>query len=284
MKITTAVTCPTVRIHPASSRRPPRPPRSLLEGRFALGVGSGEALNEHILGDRWPQADERLEMLEEAVDVIRLLWQGGMQSHRGRHYRVENARLYDLPEQTPPILDLRIRSQGHESWPPRSATGTARVQPDGDLLQQYRKQGGTGESVGALKVCWDRAEGRARKLAHQLWPTEGVEGQLSQELSLPSHFVAAAAHVTQDMVAAMIPCGPDPERHVKAIEKFAEAGFDRIYVNQIGPEQEGFFDFYAKELRPRPGVLSAPRRRHCAWCWRFCRSANFYVFEKCEQA
>lgn len=105
--------------------------------------------------------------------------------------------------------------------------------------------------MGALKVCWGRDEAQARKLAHQLWPTEGVEGQLSQELPLPSHFEAAAAHVTEDMVAEMVPCGPDPERHVKAIEKFAEAGFDKIYVNQIGPEQEGFFDFYAKELAPR---------------------------------
>src|ERR1700710_2381571 len=104
MKVTTAVTCPTVRIHPAIIAQAAATSAVLLDGRFALGLGSGEALNEHILGDRWPEASERLEMLEEAVEGIRTLWQGGVQSHRGRHYRVEHARVYDLPEQTPPIL------------------------------------------------------------------------------------------------------------------------------------------------------------------------------------
>src|SRR5207302_2549099 len=104
MTVTTAVTCPTMRIHPAIIAQAAATSAVLLEGRFALGVGSGEALNEHILGGRWPEADERLEMLEEAVHVIRTLWQGGMRSHRGRHYRVEKARIYDLPERPPPIV------------------------------------------------------------------------------------------------------------------------------------------------------------------------------------
>src|SRR5205823_11434495 len=95
MHVTTAVTCPTVRIHPAIVAQAAATSAVLLQGRFTLGLGSGEALNEHILGDRWPEAEERLEMLEEAVQVIRTLWQGGVQSHRGRHYRVENARIYD---------------------------------------------------------------------------------------------------------------------------------------------------------------------------------------------
>src|SRR5436305_5308910 len=104
LRLTTAVTCPTIRTHPAVIAQAAATSAVLLEGRFTLGLGSGEALNEHILGDRWPQADERLEMLEEAVEVIRTLWQGGMQSHRGRHYQVEKARIYDLPNRPPPIL------------------------------------------------------------------------------------------------------------------------------------------------------------------------------------
>ena len=104
MKVTTAVTCPTIRIHPAVIAQAAATSTLLLDGRFALGVGSGEALNEHILGDRWPDADERLEMLEEAVQVIRTLWQGGFQDHRGTHYRVQHARIYDLPQTLPPIL------------------------------------------------------------------------------------------------------------------------------------------------------------------------------------
>ena len=250
LDVMTGVTCPTVRIHPVVLAQAAATSQAMLEGRFVFGVGSGEALNEHILGHRWPPVATRLEMLEEAVEVIRKLWEGGLVTHHSRYYTVENARLYSLPDAPPPIA---VSAFGPEAvaLAAKIGDGFVSVQPDGDLLQQYRKQGGTGDSIGALKMCWDRDEGRARKLAHQLWPTEGVEGQLSQELALPSHFDAAAAHVTEDMVAEMIPCGPDPERHVKAIEKFAEAGFDRIYVNQIGPEQEGFFHFYAKELRPR---------------------------------
>src|SRR3954452_15120140 len=104
LPVMTAVTCPTVRIHPAIIAQGAATSAVMLKGRFTLGVGSGEALNEHILGDRWPEADVRLEMLEEAVEVIRTLWQGGQQSHHGRHYTVENARIYDLPDQPPPIL------------------------------------------------------------------------------------------------------------------------------------------------------------------------------------
>ena len=128
------------------------------------------------------------------------------------------------------------------------------VKPGRDLLEQYRRQGGGGEAVAAMKVCWDRDEGRARKLVHQLWPTEALEGQLSQELALPAHFEAAASHVTEEMVAEKVPCGPDPERHVAAIQGFLDAGFDKVYVNQVGPDQEGFFEFYTRELRPRLGL------------------------------
>ena len=127
MDVTTAVTCPTVRIHPAVIAQAAATSAVMLDGRFALGVGSGEALNEHILGDRWPEADERLEMLEEAVEVIRMLWEGGVQDHRGRHYRVEHARIYDLP-------DRRRRSSSRASAPRRSSwrrgSGTATAPSD----------------------------------------------------------------------------------------------------------------------------------------------------------
>ncbi len=250
LDVITGVTCPTIRIHPVVLAQAAATSQSMLGGRFVFGVGSGEALNEHILGHRWPPVATRLEMLEEAVEVIRKLWQGDLVTHHGRYYTVENARLYTLPDTPPPIA---VSAFGPEAaaLAAKIGDGFVSVNPGGDLLQQYRMQGGIGPAVGALKVCWGRDEGQARKTAHHLWPTEAVEGQLSQELPLPSHFEAAAANVTEDMVAEMVPCGPDPERHLKAIEKFAEAGFDKIYVNQIGPEQEGFFDFYAKELRPR---------------------------------
>jgi G6PDH family F420-dependent oxidoreductase len=128
------------------------------------------------------------------------------------------------------------------------------VQPDRELLERYRKNGGKGRAIGALKVCWNEDEQVARKLAHELWPTEAVEGQLAQELALQSRFEAAAANVTEDLVAKEVACGPDPEVHVEAIKKYLDAGFDEVYINQIGPDQEGFFRFYETELRHRLGA------------------------------
>jgi G6PDH family F420-dependent oxidoreductase len=249
-KVTTGVTCPTVRIHPAILAQAAATAQILLQGNFVFGVGSGEALNEHILGHRWPPVDTRLEMLEEAVEVIRQLWGGGLVSHHGRYYTVENARIYSAPDLPPPIL---VSAFGPEAADvaARIGDGFVTVQPDRELLERYRSKGGKGRAIAALKVCWDQDEKRARKLAHELWPTEGVEGQLAQELPLPSHFEAAAANVTEEMVADLVACGPDPERHVAAILKYVEAGFDEVYVNQIGPDQEGFFRFYERELRPR---------------------------------
>lgn len=250
LPVMTGVTCPSVRIHPVILAQAAATSQSLLQGRFVFGVGSGEALNEHILGDKWPPVSSRLAMLEEAVDVIRKLWEGGLVTHYGRFFTVENARLYTLPDSPPPIAVSAFGPEATEVAA-RIGDGFVTVKPGRESLERYRSHGGKGEAVAALKVCWDRDEGRGRKLAHHLWPTEGVEGQLSQELSLPSHFEAAAAHVTEDMIADLIPCGPDPERHVAAIQSFLEAGYDKVYVNQIGPDQEGFFQFYARELRPR---------------------------------
>jgi G6PDH family F420-dependent oxidoreductase len=249
-KVTTGVTCPIVRIHPAVLAQAAATSQLLLDGRFVFGVGSGEALNEHILGHRWPPAETRLQMLEEAVDVIRQLWEGGLVTHHGTFYTVENARIYSIPDTPPPIVVSAFGPKATDVAA-RIGDGFVTVQPDKELLQRYRAQGGAGPSIAALKVCWDQDEKRARKTAHELWPTEGVEGQLSQELALPSHFEAAAKHVTEDMIADMTACGPDPERHLAAITKYLDAGFDEVYVNQIGPDQEGFFDFFAKEVRPR---------------------------------
>jgi G6PDH family F420-dependent oxidoreductase len=249
-KVTTGVTCPTVRIHPAILAQAAATSQTLLGGRFVFGVGSGEALNEHILGDRWPSVGVRLDMLEEAIAVIRLLWEGGLVNHHGEHYTVENARLYSLPDSPPPIAVSAFGPKATD-LAARVGDGFITVTPDSDLLNRYRQKGGRGPSIAAVKVCWDQDEGRARKLAHELWPTEGLSGQVNQELPLPSHFESAAESVTEEMVADAIACGPDPERHVKAISAYLDAGFDEVYVNQIGPDQEGFFEFYARELRPR---------------------------------
>jgi G6PDH family F420-dependent oxidoreductase len=253
MKVTTAVTCPTVRIHPAIIAQAAATSAVMLNGNFCLGLGSGEALNEHILGDRWPEADERLEMLEEAVEVIRKLWSGGVHDHRGRHYRVEHARVYDLPEKTPPIIISGFGPKAVE-LAARIGDGYCTVGPDADSVKMFREQTQNGAIVqGGLKVCWDEDEAKARKTVHHLWANEGLPGELAQVLPTPEHFEQASELVTEEMLAEATPCGADVDKHVEAIKAYTEAGFDELYVNQIGPEQDAFFEAYREHVLPRVG-------------------------------
>jgi G6PDH family F420-dependent oxidoreductase len=251
MKVSTAVTCPTIRIHPAVIAQAAATAAVMLNGNFVLGLGSGEALNEHILGDAWPEADERLEMLEEAVEVIRTLWQGGVHDHRGRHYRVAHARVYDLPDQPPPIV---ISGFGPKAvkLAARIGDGYCTVGPDADSVKLFRSESQNGHLVqGGLKVCWDADEEKARKTVHRLWANEGLPGELAQVLPTPEHFEQASELVTEDMLAEDTPCGPDVEKHVEAIKAYEQAGFDELYVNQIGPEQDAFFEAYRERVLPR---------------------------------
>jgi G6PDH family F420-dependent oxidoreductase len=251
MGITTAVTCPTVRIHPAVIAQAAATSAVMLDGRFRLGVGSGEALNEHILGDRWPEADVRLEMLEEAVEVIRLLWQGGVQSHHGRHYTVEHARIYDLPERAPEIIVSGFGPKAVE-LAARIGDGYCTVGPDADSVEQFRAAARDGAIVqGGLKVCYGADAARARRTVHELWPNEGLPGELAQILPTPAHFEQASDLVDEQTATEGTPCGPDIDEHVAAIRAYADAGFDELYVNQIGPEQEAFFAAYRSEVLPR---------------------------------
>ena len=250
MHVTTAVTCPTVRTHPAIIAQAAATSGVLLGGRFSLGVGSGEALNEHIFGDAWPEADIRLEMLEEAIEVIRLLWRGGVQSHRGRHYTVEHARIYDLPAEPPKIL---VSGFGPKSvkLAGRIGDGYVTVGPDANSVKQFRESGGEGKLVqGGLKVCFGPDEQEAIETVHRLWPNEGLPGELAQILPTPSHFEQASTLVTAEMVAQDTPCGPDLDAHFEQIRAYREAGFDELYVNQIGPRQDEFFRTYAERVLP----------------------------------
>jgi G6PDH family F420-dependent oxidoreductase len=248
--LTTAVTCPTVRIHPAIIAQAAASAALLLEGRFRLGVGSGEALNEHILGDEWPGAGERLEMLEEAIEVIRTLWQGGIRSHRGRHYRVDRARIYDLPESPPEIIVSGFGERSVE-LAGRVGDGYCTVGPDADSVGHFRALAGEGKVVqGGLKVCWGEDAERARATVHRLWANEGLPGELAQVLPMPAHFEQASTLVTEEQATEDIPCGPDVEAHVAAIRAYSDAGFDEVYVNQIGPDQDAFFAAYHDKVLP----------------------------------
>jgi G6PDH family F420-dependent oxidoreductase len=251
MTLTTAVTCPTVRIHPAIIAQAAATSAVMLDGRFRLGVGTGEALNEHILGDHWPEADERLEMLEEAIHVIRTLWQGGVHDHRGLHYRVEHARVYDLPEQPPQIVVSAFGEKAID-LAAKIGDGFCTVAPDTDAVERFRANAQRGSLVqGGMKVCWGEDEAACRKTVHRLWPNEALPGELAQVLPTPEHFEQASELVTEEMVAEQVPCGSDPDLHVEKIKAFADAGFDELYVNQIGPDQDSFFEAYRKTILPR---------------------------------
>ena len=251
LEITTGVTCPTVRIHPAIIAQAAATSAVMTGGRFNLGVGSGEALNEHILGDHWPEADVRLEMLREAVEVMRTLWQGGQQSHSGKHYTVENARVYDLPESTVPVL-ISGFGPAATSLAARVGDGYITMMPDESMVEQFRKGGGGTKPVsGGTKVCYGSDRDEAVRTVRDLWFNEQLPGEMGQVLPSPRHYEQLKPLVTEDMVRENRVCGDDPDEHVQALKAFADAGFDRVYVNQIGPDQRGFFDFYRTKVLPR---------------------------------
>ena len=250
LQLGTAVTCPLIRTHPAIVAQAAATAASMLPGRFILGLGTGENLNEHILGDRWPSGPVRLEMLREAIEVIRLLWQGGSRSHHGKHYTVEEARIYTLPDELPPIAVAAAKPGAARLAGENDAL--INVSPDEEIVREFRSAGGEGKPIhGQVTVCWHESESEARKIAHRIWPNAGVKGELSQELPLPRHFEQASEMVTEDEIAELIPCGPDPEPVAESIQQFLDAGFDHVYVHQVGPDQKGFVEFAQRELVPR---------------------------------
>ena len=251
LTVGTGVTCPTIRTHPAIVAHAAATAACMLPGRFFLGVGTGENLNEHILGDRWPAAATRREMLEEAIEVIRTLWKGGNQSHEGKHYTVENAQLYDLPDELPPIYvaasgDKAVELAG------RKGDGLIALTPDPEVLRSFDKAGGTGKPrLAEIQACWDEDEGKALQIATEWWPNAGLGGELSQELPLVRHFEQAVEKVSEDDMKEKVALGPDPAQHIEMIRKYVDAGYTHVWVHQIGPDQDGFFDFYATEILPK---------------------------------
>jgi coenzyme F420-dependent glucose-6-phosphate dehydrogenase len=253
LRLGTGVTCPTIRIHPAIVAQAAATAGCMMPGRFFLGVGTGENLNEHILGDRWPPIDQRLEMMEEAVEVIRLLWTGGQQTHRGRYYTVEQARVYDLPDEPVPIV-VAAKGERATRLAGRIGDGLIGVAPDEDTVRTFEDAGGRGKPrYGQLHACWARSEEEARRTALEWWPNTSIPGELGVELPLPRHFEQAAELVTEEQVGQAIPHGPDPEPYVEAIREYEQAGFDHVYVHQIGPDQDGFLRFFEQEVLPKFG-------------------------------
>jgi G6PDH family F420-dependent oxidoreductase len=250
LPVTTAVTCPTVRIHPAVIAQSAATAAVQLDGKFALGVGTGEALNEHVLGDVWHSTDVRLEMLEEAVDLIRELWKGEPVTRQGKHYRVDTARIYTLPDQPPPIY---VSAFGPKALDVAARIGDGYIgtQDDPDLVKAFKAKSGDKPAQGGVKVAWAETEDEGIDHAHRLWANSGLPGELSQVLPSPQHFEQASQLVTRESTAESVVAGNDVEQHVQQLRGYVDAGYDEVYVANMGPNYLAMIEAYGKDVLPQ---------------------------------
>lgn len=249
LPVTTAVTCPTVRTHPAVIAQAAATSAVMLDGKFILGVGSGEALNEHILGGAWPTADVRLAMLEEAVDLIHRLLSGETVTYGGEFYTVDTARIYTLPDRPPPIYVSGFGPKATE-LAARIGDGYINTAPDEDLLGLFKEKSGGKPAQAGVKVAFAPTEEEGVDHAHRLWANAGLPGELAQVLPSPQHFEQASQLVTKEMTADSVVCGPDLERHLDAFAPYADAGYDEVYVANMGPHYAEMIRAYGEKVLP----------------------------------
>ncbi|MFJ2745176.1 LLM class F420-dependent oxidoreductase [Streptomyces sp. NPDC087440] len=247
----TYVTCPTVRYHPAVIAQKAATMQLLSEGRFRLGLGSGENLNEHVVGTGWPSAGVRLEMLEEAVEIIRALFGGDNVNHRGTHFDVANAKLWDLPDELPPI-GVAVSGERSCELAGRLADLVIATEPKAELIESFERHGGTGKPrVGQLPVCFDLDRDAAIARAHDQFRWFAGGWPVNAELPGPASFAGATQFVTEKDVAQALPCGADVDDFVEAVRPYAEAGFTEVALIQVGGEhQRPFISWAEKELLP----------------------------------
>jgi G6PDH family F420-dependent oxidoreductase len=245
----TLVTCPFLRYHPAIVAQAAATIAIMSGNRFTLGLGAGERLNEHVVGRGWPPVDIRHEMLTESVEAMQQLWSGGFGTYRGRHITVEDARLYSLPDEPPPIA---IAGSGDQSIELAAGVGGhfIAIEPDPDLVAKFEAASPGKRKIGQVAISYDRDEAKATEQAMRF--AFGVSGwKVMAELPNPVNFEAAISTVRPDDVTEMVATGPDPERAVEAITEFADAGYDEIAVVQVGDDIDGFFSFWTEEVAPR---------------------------------
>src|SRR6478735_8334722 len=249
VELMTYVTCPTMRYHPAVVAQSSATLQILAEGRFILGLGSGERLNEHTIGEGWPGADVRQDMLAEAIEVIRKLHEGDLVTHRGEFFDVDTARVWDLPDHGVPIATAVSGEAGIERFAPLSDHLIA-VEPDSSLIETWNavdgapRVGGTSDgerAIGQIPICWDLDEDTAKKRAHDQFRWFGGGWAVNADLPTPAGFAGATQFVTPDDVAESIPCGPDLDAVVEAVSAYWKAGFTDIALVQVGDEGQDQF-------------------------------------------
>lgn len=257
LRVGTGVTCPIMRYHPALIAQASATVGCLMPGRFFLGVGSGESLNEHITGQTWPPPDMRQDMLEEAVDILRTLHGGGEQSHYGKFFQVHDARVYNLPSQRVPIYVAAAGEQAAK-LAARIGDGLVCSAPLREAVDAFKAAGGAGKPRYAqMTVCWAKSEDDGVRTAHEYWPNAGLRGQFKNELPRTAYLEEAAQLVTPEMIKKEVICGPDPQKHLEELSKYVDAGFDHVYIHQVGPDQEGFMRFCEREILPNAESLAA---------------------------
>lgn len=248
--VVVGVTCPTMRTHPAIIAQAVATTSLLFEDRFTWGVGSGENLNEHILGDPWPPADIRLEMLEEAIELIRELWTGESVNHRGAYYRVEDARIFDLPDQQPEIV-VSAFGEAAAQLAARVGDGLWTTGIPKDIISTFESEGGEGPIFSQLSLSWAGDHETAVQRVLEQWPNTGLPGQLAQDLRTVSHFEQAVQLVDATTIESSgMALGPKPGPILDSIEEAVDAGIDHIYLHQIGDPLDGFIDFWRAEIEP----------------------------------
>ena len=251
VELMTFVTCPTMRYHPAVVAQKAATIGVLSDGRFTLGLGAGENLNEHVVGRGWPPVNVRHEMLVEAVGIIDALFDGGYVSRSGEHFRVDSAKLWDLPEQRVPLALAVSGSQSIELFAPLSDHLVA-VEPEPALVQEWQAAGPRGDrTIGQLPICWAPTHEAAVELAHEQFRWFGGGWKVNAELPGPAGFAGATQFVRPEDVASSIPCGPEVEQVLRSITEWEDAGFTDLALVQIGDEgQDEFLDWAEKELLP----------------------------------
>ena len=250
IRVGTAVTCPIMRIHPVLVAQAAATVADMMPGRFFLGLGTGEYLNEHILGDVWPRYDTRKEMLVEAIHIMRELWKGEDYSYDGAHFTVREARLYTLPDELPPIY---VAASGPESaeMAAELSDGLISTSSGDEIVKAFKKHGGADKPrYGSVKVCWAKTQAEAKKTLEKEWPVSALSGRLHVDLATPKHFEDAVEAMGKVEIPEDSVFGPKPEPYVEAIQSLQENGFDHIYMHQVGTDQEGFLDFFQSTLLP----------------------------------
>jgi G6PDH family F420-dependent oxidoreductase len=250
----TYVTCPILRYHPAVVAQKAATMQILSGNRFRLGLGAGENLNEHVVGERWPAVGVRHEMLSEAVDLISALFDGdgdGRVNHRGRHFDVEQAKLWDLPSGRVPI-GIAVSGESSCQLAGAKADLMIAVEPKPELGEMFDAAGGHGKDrVGQVALAYDRDRDAAVKRAHEQFRWFGLGWKVNADLPNPESFDAATQFVTPEQVAEALGCGADVDEHVQKIKPFVDAGFTEVALVQIGAEhQDEFIAWAQRELLP----------------------------------